>query len=70
MKPPMPPPSAEFLQELTERCRQLGWDVDYIEVARMLEAFYQQAGTKPPDLEPYVPVYGPDHFTVVGYEQR
>lgn len=70
MRPPMPPPSAAFLAELTERCRQLGWGVDYIEIESMLQAFYDEAGAKPPNLEPYDPVYGSDHHTVLGYEER
>mgnify|MGYP001596779107 CR=1 FL=1 len=52
---PLPPPSPEFLAELTERCRRIGWDIDYVEVLRLLQTLHDEAGVRPSDadLMPY-----------------
>lgn len=49
----MTPPSKEFLEELVERCRRIGWSVDYTEIWNLLEILYDQAGLPVPNLEPY-----------------
>lgn len=49
----IPPPSEDFLTELTTRARRYGWSGDYIEVRNFVENLYKQAKLEVPDLEPY-----------------
>lgn len=66
---PMPPPSAEFLAELTERCRRIGWlRLDYREINNLLERLHDEAGLPHPDPNPYEIVYAADGNTELGYE--
>lgn len=37
-------PSEEFLAELVERARRLGWSRDYTEIGMFVEDLYKQAG--------------------------
>lgn len=37
-------PSKEFLDELVERSRRLGWGCDYTELSNIVEEFHRQAG--------------------------
>jgi hypothetical protein len=53
-RPPLPPPTAAFLDELRERARRYGWDGDYVEIDFFLRSLYSEAGLPVPDLNPYL----------------
>lgn len=43
----------EFLNKLAEVGRLHGWSSDYIEIEGFVEQLFEEAGIKPPNLEPY-----------------
>ncbi|MBO9679585.1 MAG: hypothetical protein J7556_15185 [Acidovorax sp.] len=50
IKPHLTP---EFLTSLAEVARIYGWDADYEELGRFVEAMFRMADVTPPDLNPY-----------------
>lgn len=49
----MPKPTLDFLDELVERTRRLGWSCDYTELSMFVEELHRQAGVKFTMPEPY-----------------
>lgn len=47
------PASPEFLEELRERARRVGWLLDYSEIASFVRRLYHEANLPVPELEPY-----------------
>lgn len=46
-------PSKEFLEELVERARRLGWGCDYTELGMIVEKLHREAGIEFQMPEPY-----------------
>lgn len=50
---PLPLPSLEFLEELSERARRYGWSGDYTEIEEFVRVLYAEAELPVPDLRTY-----------------
>ena len=48
-----PTPSKEFLEELVERAKRIGWDVDYHEVIKFMQRLYDLTDYPYPDFRAY-----------------